>query len=64
MSGAVLCAPAPLVPVYVTPEQVMREALIDARLATEWFHHGHAWARMDVHGMPIEGMSLDFYSNR
>ncbi|GAX79142.1 hypothetical protein CEUSTIGMA_g6582.t1 [Chlamydomonas eustigma] len=64
MTGAMPCSPAPLVPVYITPEQSVREALLDARLAVEWLQHGLAWARMDVHGMQIEGMPIESYLRR
>lgn len=34
-------------------DQSLREAFMDARLANEWYAHGDAWARMDMHGVEL-----------
>ena len=34
-------------------DQSLREAFMDARLANEWYTHGEAWARMDLHGIEL-----------
>lgn len=46
------------------PDQSLREAFMDARLANEWYTHGEAWARMDLHGIELSREPVHVFEER